>query len=83
MKPSIWPAGNSGLAQLGFEANFKVGFVLGSWFLNRYIWLIKSPTDAKPRDVVGNFTKKQPKKKTIKNEVFRKKWLPRSKNRIR
>ena len=53
MKPSIWPAGNSGLAQLGFEANFKVGFVLGSWFLNRYIWLIKSPTDAKPRDVSG------------------------------
>ena len=24
---------NSGLAQLGFEANFKVGFVFGSWFL--------------------------------------------------
>ena len=40
---------NSGLAQLGFEANFKVGFVLGNWFLNRYIWLTKSPTDAKPR----------------------------------
>ena len=57
MKPSIWPAGNSGLAQLGFEANFKVGFVLGSWFLNRYIWLIKSPTDAKPRDVMCNFKK--------------------------
>ena len=44
-------AANSGLAQLGFEANFKVGFVLASWFLIRYIWLIKSPTDAKPRDV--------------------------------
>ena len=27
------PAHNSGLAQLGFEANFKVGFVFGSWFL--------------------------------------------------
>ena len=35
---------NSGLAQLGFEANFKVGLVLGSWFLNQYIWLTKSPT---------------------------------------
>ena len=51
------PAHNSGLAQLGFEANFKVGFVFGSWFFNRYIWLIKSPTDAKPRDVIGHFTK--------------------------
>ena len=48
----IKTAGNSGLAQLGFYANFKVGFVLGSWFFNRYIWLTKSPTDAKPRDVV-------------------------------
>ena len=28
---------NSGLAQLGFEANYKVGFVFGSWFLIRYI----------------------------------------------
>ena len=53
----ITPAANSGLAQLGFEANFKVGFVLGSWFLIRYIWLTKSPTDAKPRDVVRNFRK--------------------------
>ena len=45
---------NSGLSQVGFQANFKVGFVLGSWFLNRYIWLTKSPTDAKPRDVSGH-----------------------------
>ena len=35
---------NSGLAQLGFEANFKVGLVLENWFLNQYIWLTKSPT---------------------------------------
>jgi hypothetical protein len=40
------------LAQLGFWANFKVGFVLGSSVFNLYIWLTKSPTDAKPRDVV-------------------------------
>ena len=46
------PAHNSGLAQLGFQANFKVGFVLGSSVLNPYIWLTKSPTDAKPRDVI-------------------------------
>ena len=46
-----WASANSGLAQLGFQANFKVGFVLGSWFFNQYIWLTKSPTDAKPRDV--------------------------------
>jgi hypothetical protein len=45
-------ADNSGLAQLGFSANFKVGFVLGSSVLNRYIWLTKSPTDAKPRNVI-------------------------------
>ena len=44
---------NSGLAQLGFQANFKVGFVLESSVLNRYIWLTKSPTDAKPQDVIG------------------------------
>ena len=50
---------NSGLAQLGFKANFKVGFVLGSWFFNRYIWLTKSPTDAKPRDVSGNAEKRE------------------------
>ena len=54
---STTPA-NSGLLQLGFQANFKVGFVLGSWFLNRYIWLTKSPTDAKPRDVSCNSFKK-------------------------
>ena len=56
MKPSIWPAGNSGLAQLGFEANFKVGFVLASSVFNLYIWLTKSPTDAKPRDVGRKFS---------------------------
>ena len=43
------------MAQLGFEANFKVGFVLGCSVFNLYIWLTKSPTDAKPRDVVGQF----------------------------
>ena len=59
---------NSGLAQLGFEANFKVGFVLGSWFLNRYIWLTKSPTDAKPRDVRRNFAEKMQKKPIFKIE---------------
>ena len=47
---------NSGLAQLGFWANFKVGFVLGSSVFNLYIWLTKSPTDAKPRDVSGKQT---------------------------
>ena len=59
-------AHNSGLAQLGFEANFKVGFVLGSWFFNRYIWLTKSPTDAKPRDVTCNFRATELLKGTIK-----------------
>ena len=49
---------NSGLAQLGFEANFKVGFVLGSSVFNLYIWLTKSPTDAKPRDVSGKLPEK-------------------------
>lgn len=29
------------------------------WSLNRYIWLTKSPTDAKPRDVVGNYKMKE------------------------
>lgn len=48
---------NSGLAQLGFSANFKVGFVLGSLVLNLYIWLTKSPTAAKPRDVRRNAMK--------------------------
>jgi hypothetical protein len=47
---------NSGLAQLGFWANFKVGFVLGSSVFNLYIWLTKTPTDAKPRDVGGKLT---------------------------
>lgn len=28
---------NSGLAQLGFKTNFKNGFILGSFFLNRVI----------------------------------------------
>ena len=46
---------NSGLAQLGFQANFKVGFVLGSSVFNLYIWLIKSPTGAKPQDVGRNY----------------------------
>ena len=50
-----WASANSGLAQLGFQANFKVGFVLASSVFNRYIWLTKSPTDAKPRDVVRHF----------------------------
>ena len=50
-----WASANSGLAQLGFQANYKVGFVLGSSVFNLYIWLTKSPTDAKPRDVSGNF----------------------------
>ncbi len=49
-----WASANSGLAQLGFSANFKVGFVLGSLVLNLYILLTKSPTDAKPRDVTAN-----------------------------
>jgi hypothetical protein len=35
---------NSRLAQLGFRAELKLGFVLGSLVLNRYIWFIKSPT---------------------------------------
>ena len=52
------PSANSGLAQLGFEANFKVGFVLGSSVFNLYIWLTKSPTDAKPRDVGSNYPRK-------------------------
>jgi hypothetical protein len=34
---------------LGF---IKVGFVLGSSVLNLHIWLTKSPTDAKPQDVI-------------------------------
>jgi hypothetical protein len=42
------------LAQLGFWANFKVGFVLASLVFNLYIWHTKSPTDAKPRDVTSN-----------------------------
>ena len=58
LKQPVLPSPNSGLAQLGFEANFKVGFVLGSSVLNRYFWLIKSPTDAKPRDVVRYLRKK-------------------------
>ena len=45
---------NSGLAQLGFQANFKVSFVLGSSVFNLYIWLTESPTDAKPQDVGSN-----------------------------
>ena len=59
MNASKKTSGNSGLAQLGFQANFKVGFVLGSSVLNRYIWLTKSPTDAKPRDVVRYCTRNE------------------------
>ena len=52
---------NSGLAQFGFSANFKVGFVLGSSVVNLYICLTKSPTDAKPRDVGRHFAQKNKK----------------------
>ena len=62
-------ATNSGLAQLGFQANFKVGFVLGSSVLNRYIWLTKSPTDAKPQDVG-----RHPKAKKFQNQAI---WIYR------
>ena len=58
LKQQVLPSPNSGLAQLGFGDLGKVGFVLGSWFLIRYIWLTKSPTDAKPRDVVCKHQKK-------------------------
>ena len=50
---------NSGLAQFGFKADFKVGFVLASSVFNLYIWLIKSPTDAKPRDVSKQLTQQR------------------------
>ena len=63
------PAANSGLAQLGFWANFKVGFVLGSSVFNLYISLTKSPTDAKPQDVGGNTTEK-PLKQTFSQLKF-------------
>jgi hypothetical protein len=36
---------NSRLAQLGFRAELKLGFVLGSSVFNRYFWFIKSPTE--------------------------------------
>ena len=42
---------------IGVRVTAKVGFVLGSWFFIRYIWLTKSPTDAKPRDVVRHLKK--------------------------
>ena len=58
------------MAQLGFEANFKVGFVFESWFFNRYIWLTKSPTDAKPRDV-GRHFEKTCRKKPRKNAKYK------------
>ena len=58
-----WASANSGLAQLGFQANFKVGFVLGSSVLNLYFWLTKAPTDAKPRDVVRHWRATQKLKK--------------------
>ena len=58
LKQQVLPSPNSGLAQLGFSANFKVGFVLGSSVFNLYVWLTKSPTDAKPRDVVCKHQKK-------------------------
>ena len=47
---------NSGLAQLGFGVFGEVGFVLGSSVFKLYIWLTKSPTDAKPRDVTSKPT---------------------------
>ena len=65
------PSANSGLAQLGFEANFKVGFVLGSSVFNLYIWLTKSPTDAKPRDVGRNARKNR----KIENYSFIQKYF--------
>ena len=46
---------------LGF---IKVDFVLGSSVFNLYIWLTKSPTDAKPRDV-GRNARKNRKKENI------------------
>ena len=58
LKQQVLPSPNSGLAQLGFEANFKVGFVLERLVFNLYIWLTKSPTDAKPQDVGRNIEKK-------------------------
>jgi hypothetical protein len=30
---------------LGFRAELKLGFVLGSSVFNRYFWFIKSPTE--------------------------------------
>ena len=65
----LYNSDNSGLAQLGFEANLKVGFVLGSWFFIRYIWLTKSPTDAKPRDVNCYVPKKLQKNRNLKNKI--------------
>ena len=58
------------MAQLGFGDFGKVGFVLGSWFFIRYIWLIKSPTDAKPRDVSRHFKKTKLKMKTFLLDIF-------------
>ena len=52
-------ATNRRLAQAGFRANFKVGFVLGSLVLNRQFWHIKSPPDAKRRDVNCKFCETQ------------------------
>jgi hypothetical protein len=37
--------------------------VFGSLVLNLYIWLTKSPTDAKPRDVVRQFRATENQKK--------------------
>ena len=68
------------MAQLGFEANFKVGFVLASWFLIRYIWLTKSPTDAKPRDVSGQFA---PKRQNIVNKNITNKSLAKTKYKLK
>ena len=50
-KRTINTAYNSGLAQAGFYAKFKVGFVFGGLVINLYIWLTKFPPDAKPPDV--------------------------------
>ena len=53
---SINPTANNGYTIVGLIFKFKVCLVLGSSVLNRYIWLTKSPTDAKPRDVTSNVT---------------------------
>jgi hypothetical protein len=54
----------------GVLTNFKVGFVLGNSVFNLYFWLTKSPTYAKPLDVVRNaFAKWKNQKPTIKTKL--------------